>query len=377
MLQLTRNWRQPIATGVLALLSWLSSDARAAAEPVPNLVTVAPVEAQQLAPVLWLPANVISRHDAPIASEQDGQITWVAELGSKLKRGEPLARIDSENLKLRLAEQEAVLQRLRASETFYEKQLQRLQALIANNSIARTEMDATERDRAINAASIQQQLMLIEQSRLAIRRSTITAPFDGVVAQQHVQQGEYVRVGQSLAQLVDLAGLDIQVQAPIALAGFIAAGKRLSVELDDRIVELPVRVFTPSGSISSRTFELRLDARALANRNDSLAPGLAVRVAIPKAAAEQTLVVPRDALVIREQQMYVLKVTADGSVQRLPVTAGAGSGDRVAVTAALAAGDQVIVRGAESTQHGQKVRIANTATAAAGGKLAGAVASMR
>ncbi|HEX4909968.1 MAG TPA: hypothetical protein VFV64_04325, partial [Permianibacter sp.] len=109
MLQLTRHWRKPIATGVLALLSWLYAEAIPAAEPVPNLVTVAPVETQQLAPVLWLPGNVISRHDAAIASEQDGQITWVAELGSKLKRGEPLARIDSESLKLRLAEQEAVL----------------------------------------------------------------------------------------------------------------------------------------------------------------------------------------------------------------------------------------------------------------------------
>lgn len=340
------------------LLLWLPpAPVSAAAEPAPNLVTVAPVEAQQVAPVMWLPANVISRHDSQIASEQEGQIIWVAEMGSKLKRGDALARIDSASLKLRLAEQQAVLQRLRATESYYEKHLQRLQTLIADHNVARTEMDATERDRAINDASIQQQQIQIAQTQLAIDKASITAPFDGVVAQQRVQQGEYVRVGQSVAQLVDTAGLDIQVQAPINLAAFIGSSRSLSIEYDNKVIELPLRVWTPTGTVASRSFELRLDARKL-----GATPGMAVRVAVPKSASENALMVPRDALVIREQQMYVMKVDADGIAQRTPVTAGAGNGTRIAVLAELKAGDQVITRGAESTQHGQKVRIAPLAT---------------
>lgn len=359
---------------LVAGLGLLCLSATQAAEPEPNLVTIAPVEAQQLAPVMWVPANVISRHDSQIASEQEGQLIWVAEIGSKLKRGDALARIDTERLKLDLAEQEAVLMRLRASETYYEKHLRRLQTLIANNSIARTEMDATERDRDINAASIQEQQVLIAQTKLAINKASITAPFDGVVAQQRVQQGEYVRVGQPVAQLVDTSGLDVQVQAPIALAPFINGSKRLSVEYAGKLIELPVRAFTPTGNVNSRTFELRLDARQLA-----ATPGLAVRVAVPKSIAEQTLVVPRDALVIREQQMYVLRVAADGVAQRTPVTAGAGTGDKIAISADLKVGDQVIIRGAESTQHGQKVRLANALPSggANGSKVAGGVSSGR
>lgn len=345
------------------LLLWLApAPVSAAAEPPANLVTVAPVEAQQVAPVMWLPANVISRHDSQIASEQEGQIIWVAELGSKLKRGDALARIDSASLKLRLAEQQAVLQRLRATESYYEKHLQRLQTLIADHNVARTEMDATERDRAINEASIQQQQILIAQTQLAIDKTRITAPFDGVVAQQRVQQGEYVRVGQSVAQLVDTRGLDIQVQAPIHLAAFVGSSKWLSVEYDNKVLELPLRLWTPTGTVASRSFELRLDARQL-----GATPGMAVRVAVPKSASENALMVPRDALVIREQQMYVMRVDADGVAQRTPVTAGAGSGNKIAVIAELKAGDQVITRGAESTQHGQKVRVAALPAA---GKLA-------
>jgi membrane fusion protein, multidrug efflux system len=355
MIQLMLKCARPLtAPCAIAMLGWFWTHDAHAAEPEPSLVTVASVEAQQLAPVMWVPANVISRHDSQIASEQEGQIVWVAEIGSKLKRGDTLARIDTETLKLRLAEQDAVLKRLRASESYYEKQLRRLETLIANNSIARTEIDATERDRAINDATIQQQQALIAQTKLAINKATITAPFDGVVSQQRVQQGEYVRTGQAVAQLVDIAGLDVQVQAPIALAPFVSRSKTLSVEYGDEVLELPVRAFTPTGNVTSRTFELRLDARQLA-----AVPGLAVKVAVPKALAAQTLVIPRDALVIREQQMYVLRVAADGVAHRLPVTAGAGTGDKIAVTAELKAGDRVITRGAESTQHGQKVRIAN------------------
>ena len=358
----------------ITVIGLLAASVVHTAEPAATLVTVAPVEAQQLAPVMWVPANVISRHDSQIASEQEGQIVWVAEMGSKLKRGEALAKIDSEALSLRLTEQEAILKRLRASESYYEKQLQRLQTLIANNNIARTEMDATERDRDINEATIQQQQALIAQTKLAISKATITAPFDGVVAQQRVQQGEYVQAGQPVAQLVDIAGLDVQVQAPIALAPFISSSKRLSVEYAGKVIELPVRAFTPTGNVNSRTFEVRLDARQL-----DATPGLAVRVAVPKSIAEQTLVVPRDALVIREQQMYVLRVAADGVAQRMPVTAGAGTGSKIAVSADLKVGDQVIIRGAESTQHGQKVRLANVlpSSGADGSKVAGGVSSGR
>ena len=354
------------------LLVGVLSAACQAAEPPQPLVAVAPVEMQTIAPVMWVPGNVISRHDAQIASEQAGQIRWIAELGAAVRKGQSLARIDDEALKLSLAEQEAVLLRLRASESYYEKQLQRLSMLIANSSIAKTELDATERDRAINAASIQQQQVLIAQTKLAISKARIIAPFDGVVAARRIQPGEYVQAGQAVAQLVDTAGLDVQVQAPVALTPFIGASKRLSVEYGDRVIDLPVRTWTPAGTVSSRTIELRLDARQL-----HAVPGMAVRVAVPKAGAETAMTIPRDALVIREQQMYVLKVAADATVQRLPVTLGAGSGDRIAVQAALQAGDQVIVRGAESTQHGQKVRIAGTASIRGGDKVAAAVASMR
>lgn len=338
------------------LLVWgsaLALTAAHAAESPPALVTVAPVEVQQVAPVQWLPANVISRNDAQIASEQAGQIRWVAEVGSRVKRGEALARIDDQALKLTLAEQEAVLQRLRASESYFEKQLQRLQTLLANNSVARTEMDATERDRAINEASIKQQQVLIAQSKLAIEQARIAAPFDGVIVSRRVQPGEYVQIGQPVAQLTDIVGLDVQVQAPLALAEYLARDQRLSVEYGDRLIELPLRSWTPAGNVASRSFEIRLDARAL-----NAMPGMAVRVAVPKAASENALVIPRDALVIREQQMFVLKVTDDAVVQKLAVVPGAGAGERIAVSGELKAGDQVIIRGAESAQPGQKVRLA-------------------
>lgn len=338
-----------------ALFSVPLTSLHAAEAPPPTLVTVATVEAREVAPVIWVPANVISRQDSQIASERAGQIVWVAEIGSRVKRGEPLARIDDEALKLELAEQQAVLSRLQASETYFEKQLQRLQTLIANNSISRNEIDATERDLAVTQANIEQQKVLIARSELAIKKARITAPFDGVVAQRRVQRGEYVQAGQPVAQLVDLIGLDVQAQAPISVASFLAEAKALSVEFNGDIIELPLRTWTPTANLSSRAFELRLDARNL-----KATPGMAVKVAVPRASAEQTLVIPRDALVIREQATYVMKVNGEGIAERTVVTTGAGTDDKIAVSAALNIGDQVIVRGAETTQHGQKVRVAET-----------------
>jgi len=69
------------------------------------------------------------------------------------------------------------------------------------------------------------------------------------------------------------------------------------------------------------------------------------------------ITVPRDALVIRQNHPYVLRVTGAGTVEELDVTPGAGIADVVEVSGPLAAGDRLVIRGGERLTAGQPVRV--------------------
>jgi multidrug efflux pump subunit AcrA (membrane-fusion protein) len=80
-------------------------------------------------------------------------------------------------------------------------------------------------------------------------------------------------------------------------------------------------------------------------------------VSLPATATRTAVTVPRDALVIRQNHSYVLRVTRSNTVEELDVTPGAGMADSVEVSGPLAPGDRLVVRGGERLAAGQAVRV--------------------
>ncbi|MBV9727406.1 MAG: hypothetical protein JO299_19780, partial [Gammaproteobacteria bacterium] len=78
----------------------------------------------------------------------------------------------------------------------------------------------------------------------------------------------------------------------------------------------------------------------------NLLVGVPVEVSLPSSAVRTAITVPRDALVIRQNHPYVLRVTGAGTVEELDVTPGAGIADVVEVSGPLAAGDRLVIRDA-------------------------------
>jgi len=144
----------------------------------------------------------------------------------------------------------------------------------------------------------------------------------------------------------------VKVQAPLALASLVKPDMKLSVRMGDHEFKAVVRAVVPVGEERSRQFELRL-----ALIDAQLMVGSAIEVALPEREVAETLAVPRDALVVRGEGSYVMRIKADNTAERVDVKAGASDGELTAVSGALNAGDKVVVRGAERLSVGQKVRI--------------------
>jgi len=93
--------------------------------------------------------------------------------------------------------------------------------------------------------------------------------------------------------------------------------------------------------------------------------GTPIEVSLPTTAARTAVTVPRDALMIRQNHSYVLRVTRANTVEQLDVTPGAGMADAVEVSGPLSPGDRLVVRGGERLAAGQVVRVVSSATHAA------------
>jgi RND family efflux transporter MFP subunit len=315
-------------------------------------VETAAVTVEETSSVISLPGTVISTRDAEIAAEITGRLTWVARVGDRVEAGEPLARIDDRLLRLQLRNDEAEIARLEADIQYNRRQIARLQRLAVTNNMAQSELD--EAESRLQMREQEQRIAEVNRDRTLydLSQAEVTAPFGGVVAARTMSTGEYTSRGDALVRLVDTAELEISVNAPLRVARYNAVGSSARVESGSEVASTTIRGMVPVGDERSRMMELRLITQSA-----SWLIGEAVTVMLPDGERRSTLSVPRDALVLRDREVYVYTVSDEGTATKVPVRTLAGHGERIAVEGALGAGDQVVVRGAERLREGQLLKV--------------------
>ncbi|PKG82177.1 efflux RND transporter periplasmic adaptor subunit [Colwellia sp. 75C3] len=339
---------------VIGLLSF-SENANAAKDEKPaHLVSVETVKKEQVKPSIWLPANVISRKNAPISAEQTGQLLWIEDVGSQVEKGQLLAQIDDRHLKLQLAGQQAQVKQHQADVDYLTGQKARFLKLREKNNSAVSELERVNKDLTIAINEVVALNISVDQTLLALEKTTIKAPFSGNISQRFAHVGELISIGRPLVQLIDTKNLDIKIAAPISIAPFLQRGSKVMVKWNQTLLELPVRTWSQAGDQASRTFDVRLAADGIA-----MLAGTAVTVSLPKQTPREAILVPRDALMLRENETYVLTIDDDKQAQKVSVLIGQGVNSWVSVTGALSVNDSVVVRGGERLQSGEKVRFIN------------------
>ncbi|HZP64898.1 MAG TPA: efflux RND transporter periplasmic adaptor subunit, partial [Rudaea sp.] len=264
-----------------------------------------------------------------------------------------LAKLDDEALRLRRDEIQSDVRRAEAQRALSATQLDRLQKLVASNSIAKTQIDEAQATLETNVQTVAHARAQLRQIEHDIEQADVRAPFAGVVTERFAQRGEYLQIGATIVHLVDTDHIEARVQAPLALADKIRAGMEVKVKAAGQEKTANVRTVVPVGDERARQFELRVGLEpALA------LVGSAVEVSLPEDRGDESLTVPRDALVQRQDQTYVMRVSATNTAEQVPVSASLATGDKVEVRGALAAGDRLVVRGAERLNPGQAVKIA-------------------
>jgi hypothetical protein len=314
----------------------LAASASLAQQAPARVVQIANVERSEIAPTVAVPGTIYSRNNVQITAGVAGQLLVVAEPGTLVQKGDPVARIDKRPLLLRRAEQEALLQRAEINVRQLESQLRRQRELQVSSLVSEFELEQTEanRDLAISDANITK--VRIRQIDDQIRRADVRAPFAGIVTSRS-HRGHLPRT---------------------------VVGESISVFATDATYAGTIRALVPTGDIRSQTFEARIDLPL--NAQSSWTVGQLVSVAVPIRPRASTIAVPRDALVLRHNGSFVFRINDDNVAEQIAVEIGDSAGELVAVAGSLQAGDRVAVRGAENLNEGAAVKIMMSQSVSAG-----------
>jgi membrane fusion protein, multidrug efflux system len=330
-------------------------------------VEVAEVQPRAFSQVVRIVGTVTAERDVVISAEEGGTVReLLVRQGERVRPGQPLLRLDAGVLRAQL--EQAVSQAELAEETWT-----RQRRLWEDEQVG-TEMAYLQAK--YNARTARAQARVLAER---YERTTVRAPIGGVLDDRMVEVGSMVSPGSPVARILDVETVKVVGGVPERYAGEIRKGDEVVVTLD----RLSGRDFTGivdfvSAAVdrSNRTFTVEV---AVANTGLTLKPGMVANVEIARERVEDALVVPRHAVLRREDGylVYVAVPTREGwRAEARGVVPGGTRGDEVLITAGLEAREQVIVVGQQRVTHGDALLITNEARPASGsGESAGAAGS--
>lgn len=308
-------------------------------------VTAAKTQLLPLQSALIKTGNLLPVQETDVTPATPGKLVEVNfELGTRVTKGQVLARMDSKLRELALQQMEMTIQKL-------EKDSLRFEELLAGN--AATEMQVN--DIKYNYANAKNQA---EQMRKQIADATIVAPISGTIIRKNFETGEFINAGMPLGTIVDITNLKVWTQVTEKEVYSISAGQQVTVTSDifpDKIFSGKVTYVSPKGDDAHNYLvEILL-------KNDeaqSLKAGTFVYVDFSSETTENVLQIPRSALVESIKNPYVYVVEGSSAKKRM-IKVGRESGDFIEITEGLSQDEQVVTSGQINLSENVSVRIVN------------------
>ena len=139
---------------------------------------------EMLAPSVEVPGTVIGRNDSRLASELEAKLVWIAEVGTEIRAGDTVARLENFTFKIREMETQSLVEREQANVTFLQSELKRLEQLSERNLSAKSQYDKTVAELAVAKSNYQIAQAQLGYAPIAMHITQIRAPFDGVVTER-------------------------------------------------------------------------------------------------------------------------------------------------------------------------------------------------
>jgi membrane fusion protein (multidrug efflux system) len=273
--------------------------------------------------------------------DEQGRVTGLHFFeGQSVARGAPLVRIDDAMLR-------AQAERAAAERDLARQQLERVRLLRQQNASSAADLERAEAASRSAAAAL-------SVLQLQIARSTVRAPFSGVVGQRFVSVGDYVTTGTRLLTLQTVDPQRAVIEVPERHAVRLQRGQNVAFTVaaePGRTFNAIVDFIDPVVQTANRTIMVKGRAP---NPNRVLRPGMFIEARLATATRMNAIVVPEDAIQPLRTANVVWAVDG-GKASRRVVQLGARSQGVVEILSGIKAGELVVVGGLERMAEGMPV----------------------
>ena len=302
---------------------------------------------------LELQGNVQTKQNVLIYPEMAGtlQRVYVKE-GQKVSKGQILARIDDGGMSSQLAQLKTQAE---LAKTTFERQ-QRLWEQKIGSEIQYLQAK-TNYEAQVNA---------IKQGESQLGKSTIRAPFSGIIDDVIKDQGTVVApgMGAEVFRIVNLSNMYIDVEVPETYLKSIHNGKEAMVYFPILNDSIATKVRQTGNFInpSNRSFTVEIP---VANKNGNIKPNLTAKVKLNDYTSQEAILIPQSVISENsdgEQYVYVAEKSGEekyAMTHKKIIKTGKSQGALVEVLEGLTANEHVIKEDARSVKDGQKVEILN------------------
>jgi len=335
--------------------------------------------------------TIRARHSAEINTEISGKITRIyVDEGQKVRRGHIIAKLDDREYEAAVEEARAaylqalslltiegedlefteLTEEIREEFADLHKQ-ERTGKITREQRIAREvklDIDAIKGGKfryevAAARSGVSVARANLERARINLERTVVRAPFDGVITGLMMSRGERVTVSDIVCSIVDNENIEAEVGVLEADLRHVEVGKSvlLNIPALDLTIAARVDVVSPQFDRESRTCQVLIRIK---NPDGRLRPGMFVRAQVAGETFRDRLLVPREAILMREGRPLLFKVE-DKRARWLYVKIGEGNDHLVEVEKVLQGGtlepgDKVIVSDHLTLAHEAKIKVKKT-----------------
>ncbi|WP_456427275.1 efflux RND transporter periplasmic adaptor subunit [Rhodocaloribacter sp.] len=328
-------------------------------EPAPTPVRLQKVERTQTAPAHRYPGTLQGESRVQLSTRMMGRIAYLrVEEGDRVRRGQTLVRLRSEDVE---AQKEQVLANLREAEAALanaETNYRRMQALYEAESATKKEFEDAATGYEMAQARVAALRGKLDEVEEALTYTVVTAPFDGYVVQKRAEEGDLAAPGAPLLVVEDTRRLKVVAQAPERDVDRLAVGDTVDVEVGapgDRTTRGVISRINPSAHPTSRRFDVHV--RMLGDTS-AFKSGMYARVVV-RQGTRAVIAVPEAALLHRGQLTGLFTVDPENRALLRWVRTGKRLGDKVEVLSGLREGEVYVAASEGRLADGQKVRILN------------------
>ena len=310
--------------------------------------------------------NVVAFYTVTVKSRVDGQLMAVNfNEGDLVQQGQVLAEIDPRPYQVMLEQSEGTLAHDEALLADARLDLDRYVKLLAQDAIPSQQLDTQKALVAQYQGSIKQDQANVDNAKLQLTYSKVTAPITGVVGLRLVDPGNIIHATDATGMIVITQLQPIAVNFTLPedslpqIMQKIRAGTKLTVEAfnRDNSQKLASGMFqTVDNQIDNTTGTTKLKA-VFDNKDNALFPQQFVNIRLHVDTLQNQTVIPTVAIQQGQQGTFVYKIDDSNKAHLQVVKVGVGDQTQTSILSGLEVGDRVAVNGADRLQDGSQVRV--------------------